>query len=234
MDRAPGCRPGKPERAEQPHRRPGPEHRRHERRRSLRHVPKRNDGLRRKGRKHRDRPLSPRRYLARRHAAEQRLPDHALTPAYSRRNDVYVFLGHDADIHWGYLVQRAGAPGRAMPCSTARARWTAPRRCAGPAETTARVSSTPSTTTRTTAATAATCRSLLPGRSPIATLVGRGTPSGPSEILRDGAACCGYLGVRPFARCLCSSLAGGRATRLSMRRVSRCRRCTPRMPPQWS
>lgn len=29
---------------------------------------------------------------------------------YSRRNDVYVFLGHDADIHWGYLVQRAGRP----------------------------------------------------------------------------------------------------------------------------
>jgi hypothetical protein len=29
---------------------------------------------------------------------------------YSRRNDVYVFLGHDANIHWGYLVQRAGKP----------------------------------------------------------------------------------------------------------------------------
>jgi hypothetical protein len=29
---------------------------------------------------------------------------------YSRRNDVYLFLGHDADIHWGYLVQRAGRP----------------------------------------------------------------------------------------------------------------------------
>jgi hypothetical protein len=27
---------------------------------------------------------------------------------YSRGNDVYVFLGHDARIHWGYLVQRAG------------------------------------------------------------------------------------------------------------------------------
>jgi hypothetical protein len=29
---------------------------------------------------------------------------------YSRRSDVYLFLGHDADIHWGYLVQRAGRP----------------------------------------------------------------------------------------------------------------------------
>jgi hypothetical protein len=29
---------------------------------------------------------------------------------YSRGNDVYVFLGHDAQIHWGYLVQRAGHP----------------------------------------------------------------------------------------------------------------------------
>lgn len=29
---------------------------------------------------------------------------------YSRGNDVYVFLGHDARIHWGYLVQRAGQP----------------------------------------------------------------------------------------------------------------------------
>lgn len=27
---------------------------------------------------------------------------------YSRGNDVYVFLGHDAQLHWGYLVQRAG------------------------------------------------------------------------------------------------------------------------------
>jgi hypothetical protein len=27
---------------------------------------------------------------------------------YSRRNDVYLFLGHDVNIHWGYLVQRAG------------------------------------------------------------------------------------------------------------------------------
>jgi len=27
---------------------------------------------------------------------------------YSRRNDIYLFLGHDANIHWGYLVQRAG------------------------------------------------------------------------------------------------------------------------------
>jgi hypothetical protein len=29
---------------------------------------------------------------------------------YSHGNDVYVFLGHDARIHWGYLVQRAGRP----------------------------------------------------------------------------------------------------------------------------
>ena len=29
---------------------------------------------------------------------------------YTRRNDVYVFLGHDANIHWGYLVQHAGRP----------------------------------------------------------------------------------------------------------------------------
>jgi hypothetical protein len=29
---------------------------------------------------------------------------------YSRRNDVYLFLGHDANIHWGYLVQQAGRP----------------------------------------------------------------------------------------------------------------------------
>ena len=29
---------------------------------------------------------------------------------YSHGNDVYVFLGHDARIHWGYLVQRAGHP----------------------------------------------------------------------------------------------------------------------------
>jgi hypothetical protein len=27
---------------------------------------------------------------------------------YSRRNDIYLFLGHDVNIHWGYLVQRAG------------------------------------------------------------------------------------------------------------------------------
>ena len=27
---------------------------------------------------------------------------------YSRRNDIYLFLGHDAAIHWGYLSQRAG------------------------------------------------------------------------------------------------------------------------------
>jgi hypothetical protein len=29
---------------------------------------------------------------------------------YSRRNDIYLFLGHDANIHWGYLVQPAGRP----------------------------------------------------------------------------------------------------------------------------
>src|SRR4051812_30943890 len=29
---------------------------------------------------------------------------------YSRGNDVYVFLGHDAQIRWGYLVQHAGHP----------------------------------------------------------------------------------------------------------------------------
>jgi hypothetical protein len=29
---------------------------------------------------------------------------------YGRGDDVYVFLGHDAQIHWGYLVQRSGRP----------------------------------------------------------------------------------------------------------------------------
>ena len=29
---------------------------------------------------------------------------------YSRGNDLYVFLGHDAQIHWGYLIQGAGRP----------------------------------------------------------------------------------------------------------------------------
>lgn len=29
---------------------------------------------------------------------------------YSRRNDIYLFLGHDAAIHFGYLIQRAGRP----------------------------------------------------------------------------------------------------------------------------
>jgi hypothetical protein len=29
---------------------------------------------------------------------------------YTRGNDVYVFLGHDANIHWGYLAQHAGRP----------------------------------------------------------------------------------------------------------------------------
>ena len=41
---------------------------------------------------------------------------------------------------------------------------------------------------------------------------GRGMPSGLTEILRDSAARCGHLSVRRFARCLCSSLAGGRTT----------------------
>ena len=27
---------------------------------------------------------------------------------YSRGNDIYLFLGHDINLHWGYLVQRAG------------------------------------------------------------------------------------------------------------------------------
>ncbi len=27
---------------------------------------------------------------------------------YGRGNDIYVFLGHDINLHWGYLVQRAG------------------------------------------------------------------------------------------------------------------------------
>jgi hypothetical protein len=27
---------------------------------------------------------------------------------FGRGNDVYLFLGHDANIHFGYLVQRAG------------------------------------------------------------------------------------------------------------------------------
>ena len=29
---------------------------------------------------------------------------------YGRGNDVFVFLGHDSSIHFGYLVQRAGRP----------------------------------------------------------------------------------------------------------------------------
>jgi hypothetical protein len=54
---------------------------------------------------------------------------------YSRGNDVYVFLGHDANIHFGYLVHRAGRAwsryvvlDAASPADgSASARWDPPR-----------------------------------------------------------------------------------------------------------